>query len=128
MAVPDYSVSQTYTGPTFPHTVTLPTHTTTGSSPPITLTSPADLALFTQSAPSDTLIKLPIIGPGAFELHVEHAATAAGARRSAPGWSPRSRTPTSRPPVPEPSTLAAFGLGIGGYLLARRNRRSASAA
>ena len=27
-------------------------------------------------------------------------------------------------PVPEPSTFAAFGLGIGGYLLARRNRRT----
>ena len=125
--VPDYSVSQTYSGPAFPYTLTVPTHTSAGSLPPVTLTSSADLALFTQSAPSDTLIKLPISAQARSTFTSSSSNGAGGSQVSAGVVVTLSYTYEPKP-VPEPSTLATFGLGVGGYLLARRNRRSSAAA
>ena len=84
--IPDYSATQSYTGTDFPHTLTLPTHTTTGSVAPMVLNSAADLALFTQSAPSDTLIKLPTTAV-ASRASPRAPATPAAGHRSRPARS-----------------------------------------
>jgi PEP-CTERM motif len=125
--IPDYSATQTYAGPDFPHTLSLPAHTTTGSVAPMVLNSAADLALFTQSSPSDTLIKLPTsaVAQSSFTASTGNA----GGGASVSAGAVVSLTYTYEPtPVPEPSTFAAFALGLGGYLMARRHRRGTSAA
>jgi hypothetical protein len=124
VVVPDYSVSRTYNGPTFPNVVNLPTQTNTGTSPPITLNAPADLALFTQSAPSDTLIKLPITAQAHSSFTASTSNGGGGSQVSAGVVATLSYT-FEPAQVPEPSTFAAFAMGVGGYLLARRHRRSA---
>lgn len=120
--VPDYSATQAYAGPTFPYTLTLPTHTMPGALPSVTLTSPAELALFTQSAPSDTLIKLPVSAQ-ARSSFTSTSSNGAGDSQVQAGVVVSLSYTYEPKPVPEPSTFAAFGLGVVGYLLARRNRR-----
>ncbi len=124
--VPDYSATRSYAGPSYPYTLTLPTETTTGSLTPVKLTSAADLAMFTQSAPSDTLIKLPVSAQARSSFTSSSSNGGGGSQVYAGVVATLSYSYEPFKTVPEPSTFAAFALGLGGYLLARRNRKSAS--
>lgn len=125
--VPDYSVARSYAGSTFPYSLTLPTHSSTGSLPPVALTSAADLALFTKSDPSDSLIKLPASAQARSSFLSDTSNGAGGSQVRAGVVATLSYTYEPKP-VPEPSAFAAFGLGVGGYLLARRHRRAVTMA
>ncbi len=124
--VPDYSISQTYTGPTFPSSLSLPPHVVSGKSS-ATLTSAADLALFTQTSPTDTMIKLPTTATARSTFTSSTGNGAGGAQVYASVDATISYTYGPKvSAVPEPSTFAALGLGLGGYIIARRNRRAAA--
>jgi hypothetical protein len=122
-SAPNYAMSQTYNGPDFPHMITLPPQTATGSIP-VTLTSASDLVLFTQSSPSDTLILLPVTAKARSNFSSNTGNGGGGASVTAGLVATLSYTYV---PIPEPSTLTALGLGFAGYLFARRARRSVAA-
>lgn len=123
--LPDYTNSQTYSGPTFPHTVTLPTHVVNGNQSPITLTSPSDLALFTQSNGS-TSIGLPATATANSVFTTSSGNGSGFARAYAMAGVAVSYTyePAA---VPEPSTLAVLSLGLGGLLVVRHYRKTHAA-
>lgn len=105
-----------FDGP-FPNTVTIPTITQNGSSGPLSLTSPADLALFT-AAPGDAKISLPVLAQSNSEFF---SSTGNGSGRITTSAGATVTLSYNYVPIPEPSTLAVVGLG-GAVLMAWRRR------
>jgi hypothetical protein len=128
-AIPAYNVSQAYSGPTFPHSITMPTHTTQNTQQPVILTSAADLALFTQSAANDTLIRLPATARSNSMFNSStgngfgSVVTNAGATVTIQ-YTYQPVTPATQ--LPEPATLAVLGLGIAVFTIAQRRRAKAA--
>jgi hypothetical protein len=106
------------TGP-YDKAVTIPTITQTGSSGPLTLTSAADLALFTATTAGGK-IGLPVLAQSGSSF--SSSSGNGGGRISTNAGADVTVSYTYTPaPVPEPSTLAVLGLG-GAVLFACRRR------
>jgi hypothetical protein len=120
--VPPYVATQSYSGLMFPHTITMPTNTSNNSVPPVTLTSAADLALFTQSGPGDLLIGLPVTARAHSSFT---SSTGNGFGSVATKASATINVSYTYESTPEPSTLLVLGLGTAGLAYAQRRRRSA---
>jgi hypothetical protein len=117
-ATPDpVSNTQTNSSGPYPSTVTIPTTTENKTTGPLTLTSPADLALYTAQTAGEK-IGLPVLAQSNSEFTSSTGNGRGQINTSAAAEVTVSYTYT---PVPEPSTLALLGLG-GAALLASRRR------
>jgi hypothetical protein len=112
--------TQTNSAGPYPSTVTIPSVTESKSTGPLTLTSPADLALYTAQT-AGAKIGLPVLAQSNSEFTSSTGNGQGQINTSAAAEVTVSYTYT---PVPEPSTLALLGLG-GAALLAHRRRAAA---
>jgi hypothetical protein len=118
----DVSKTETVAGTPFPHALGLPSLTRTGSTGPLSLTSAADLALFTAAKKGDTLT-LPAVATSK-SLVTSTTGNADGRVDTRAGVD--VTVTYTYAPVPEPASLAVLGLGLGalGFVAARKNRAS----
>jgi PEP-CTERM motif len=129
-ALPSVSQSRTVSTGPFPQTATIPTITQSKTAGPLTLNTPADLALFTATTANET-IKLPLVAQSNSQF-VSSTGNGSGQIKTVAGanvtvsynYTPVTRQDPANQNVPEPSTLAIVGLGCAA-LLANRRRAAA---
>jgi hypothetical protein len=129
-SLPSISQSRTITTGGFPQTVTIPTITQSNTSAPLTLSTPAELAMFTATTANQT-IKLPLVAQSNSEFSSStgngsgQIKTVAGASVTVSyNYTPPTLVNPNGQSIPEPSTLAIVGLGSA-VLLAYRRRVAA---
>lgn len=114
----DVSKQQSFNGPTFPHSVSFPTLTRKEALSPVTLTSAADLALFTGTGPGQAL--------GLPALATSHSTFTSSTGNGDGMVNTRAgvniMVQYSYTPIPEPATLAVLGGGLLAVLTVRRSR------
>lgn len=116
--VADVSKSQDYSGPGYPHNVSFPSLTRGGTTSPLTLSSAADLALFTATTKGQTL------GLPAFATAKSSFSTSTGNGQGVVNTKAGTSVTVTYnyTPVPEPATLAVVTLGLLTLVVTRRPR------
>jgi hypothetical protein len=120
--VPDVTRTSTVSGPPFPRDVTFPTLTRTATAGPVTLTSAADLAMFTALKSGDT-IALPALATAqsTFTSSTGNGTGRVTTRAGADVTISYTYTPAVHP-VPEPTSLVVVGAGVLVLVTSRRSR------
>ena len=116
----DDIVAKAYAGPTFPQDFKLDPTTTTGTSGPLKLTAPGDLAMFTAKTAAESFT-LPALS-SARSSFTTNSGNGFGGVNTRAGVGVTVTFEFA--PVPEPSTLAVLGLGAAVLLATRRRLAS----
>ena len=104
----------------YPFTKTFPTASVSNTTAPLTLTSPADLALYTAHTAGET-VSLPVLAQSNSAFS---SSTGNGQGQIKTTASAKVTVSYTYTPVPEPSTLAILGLGCAAILALRRRMAS----